>query len=541
MSVSSNSQEKNIEAGLDIEAAAKEVELVDNQRPAVFKTLLHELTCILLFTLTVGCATISTGAYQISVDTIAQDFDVNGGRLTWSVAAVSLANGASLLVAGSISDIVGRKNCIVLGLVGYSVATLIAGFMHSFVSLCVFRGLSGFFLAFAVPSSGGLLSSFYSPSVRKNRAMACFAAGSPIGMAVGLVVGGVAVQALSWRAIHYFFAIVYGLMSVLVVLFVPNDGALKFSKDLLKDAGKRLLRVDYVGGLMSTISLILILFALNQSSVPATGWNTGYIIATLVVGCVLLIAFVIYEIYVPKNPMMPMFVWKNRNFSLSMAVMGFCWMCFIGCSTYFSILYFEQVLRYSTLHTAACVLPMAVCGVLANFVAAMILHIIPGKIILTFATLSFLAAAIIWATITEHVSYWRGPFEAYCLSVIGADLAFNVVNMITINSVNVELQSSAQGILQTTTQVAGALGMALASTIVQQKNPAFGQPIDYSKPSVVTELFHSFRYAFYFAIGCASAAAVISLFVRVGTSGTKKALQEKAKYDLEHQEDYEKK
>lgn len=544
-SSSRNLRESYLQEHIDPEKATTNTndngdnDTIDNSRPKVFKNLAHEITCILIFTFAVACTSISTGAFQISLDQLSSDFNVSGGRLTWSVGSISLANGSFLLLSGSISDVVGRKNCIIFGFVAFAISALIGGFMKSFIDVCIFRAIMGLSLAFAVPASGGLLSSFYPVSLRKNRAMACFSAGAPLGMVAGLIIGGVCAEVLNWRCIHYFLAIVYGIIAILAVILVPADVKVNkqfFQRELLY----RLAKVDYGGGFLIATSLTLIVFALNQSGVPKDGWKTDYIIATLVVGIVLLIAFIVYENYIPKRPLMPMFIWRSTNFSLAMATMSCCWMSFLGVLTYFSILYFEQVLNYSPLHTTACILPMGIFGMMVNAIAAMILHIVPGRIIMTFACGSFLAAALLWATMSQHQNYWRAAFEALCFAVLGADLSFNVVNMVTVNSVNDELQGTAQGVFQTITQLSAAVGLALSNTIVQQKYPPFGGEVDLSNKQEVKQLFHSFKYAYYFAIGCSSAAIVLSAFIKVGTAGSREAAKEKANYDLKNKENYEK-
>ncbi|GMM34317.1 Amf1 protein [Saccharomycopsis crataegensis] len=533
-----NSRETTIPNPDDLEQPQQNpsVQDINNRRPAVFKNSLHETACVLIFTLAVGCTSIAVGNFQITLDHLAKDFGVSGGTLAWSVSSINLANASFLLLAGNISDIIGRKNCIVGGFIWFTIASLICGFMHNYIAVVVLRALMGIAVSFSVPSSGGLLSSYYPISVRKNRVMACFAAGAPVGFCAGVVSGGICAEYLSWRASQFFLSIVYGCVSIITILIVPTDSKVtKENKHILH----RLSKLDYGGGLLITAALTLVVFAFNQSSVPVSGWDTSYIIATLVVGLVMIICFIFYECHIPKRPVMPMFIWKSRDFSLAMVTVFFSWMCFNGVLTYFSILYFEQILNYSPLHTTACILPMTICGIIVNILAALVLHLVPGKLLLSIATASFAASAIIWATMDQHTSYWRGPFEAYCLAVIGADLTFNVVNMVTVNSVNNELQGAAQGIFQTMIQISTALGLALSNTIVSQKFPQFAKGVDLKNPQEVKELFHSFKYAYYFAIGAGGMGIIVSLFVKVGRSGTDEARRKKEEWDLKNKEYYE--
>lgn len=505
----------------DVESLAQ---TINNSRPEVFRSNLHEFACVLVFTFAVACTLISVGLFQISLNELLDHFSVNGGRLTWSVLSLNLANGALLLLAGRISDIIGRRRCVWAGFGAFLVFALVGGFMKSFVAVVVLRALMGASVAFCVPASGGILGLVYPVSIRKNRVMACYAAGAPIGFCTGIVAGGICAEYLSWRATHFFLAIVYGFLTVIAFYVVPMDQE-------KRQIRKELQNLDFIGAFLATAGLTLVLFALTQSGVPVEAWKTGYIIATMIVGGVLLILFVLYESYIPTNPLMPMFIWKNKDFLVAMLTVLLSWMCFQGVLTYFAILYYEQILNYSPLHTTACVTPMAVFGVMINLIAAFILHIVPGRVILVFALGLFLASALLWATMLQHDNYWRGQFEAFCFAVMGADFMFNVTNMVTVNAVPRLYQGTAQGIFQTVIQLLTALGLALSTTIVTQKFPAFATGVDLLDEEQVKQLFHSFKYAYYFAIGVAALGTVLSIFVKIGTSGTKDAAEKKAEYD----------
>ncbi|ODQ78573.1 hypothetical protein BABINDRAFT_162780 [Babjeviella inositovora NRRL Y-12698] len=494
---------------------------ISEARPEVFTSAIQEYMVVMICTLAVAAASISGGCYQMSLEHTGKYFNINGGLLTWAIGANSLAVGAFLLLSGGVADAFGRKNSLIISIILYSVFNLITGFMQSFISLCIFRAFIGIFVSAATPASAGILGASYSPSKRKNRVMACFAAGAPLGYIAGLIVGGIATEYLSWRACHYFLAIVYIFLAPLIYFYVPQDATLDRKTVIAK-----LKSLDYFGAFLIISSFTLIVFSLTQVDVTQEKWNTLYIIACLVLGIVILGCFVVYEIYIPEDPLLVVELWKNRNFVIAVVCMGFCWMDFNAVLTYYATLYFQYIKDYSPLHTTAVAMPMGVAGVMVNVFAGLTLHLIPGRLLMMASTLSFLAAAIIWATMGYDRSYWSGPFISYVLSVIGADLAYNVVNMVSLSSVAKHLQSRAAGTFNTFIQLSASIGLGVSSAIVSATYPAFGTPEGYANK---LGLFKSFKNAYWFGAGCAGAALVLSCFLQVGTAGDQKDAERDAK------------
>ncbi|ODQ78572.1 hypothetical protein BABINDRAFT_39333 [Babjeviella inositovora NRRL Y-12698] len=490
------------------------VAVISEARPEVFKSGLQELTVVIICTFAVAAVSLSSGCYQMSLLSVGTYFDVNGGQLTWAIGSNSLAVGAFLLLSGGIADAFGRKNSLIVSMFLYCVFNLITGFMESFISLCVMRALIGVVISTATPAAAGILGSSYGPSKRKNRVMACFAAGAPLGFIGGLVAGGIAAQFLSWRAVHYFLAIVYIIFVVLIYFLVPQDKTLN-KKEVLH----QLKALDYTGALLIVSSFTLIVFSLTQVDVTQEKWNTLYIIACLVLGIAILGGFVAYEIYIPENPLLVVELWQNRNFVLAVVCIGFCWIDFNSIVTYYGTMYFQYVKGYSPLHTTVVTIPMSITGILVNLFAAFTLHIIPGRFLMIFGIFCFLASCLIWATMDYYRTYWTGPFICYVLAVIGGDLCYNVVNMVALSSVSNDLQSRAAGTFNTFIQLAASIGLGVSSAIVSAKYPEIGTPEGYANTH---GLFDAYKNAYWFGAGCAGAALVLSLFLKVGTAGDQK-------------------
>lgn len=485
---------------------------VTNARPEIFRTTLMEVLCIIVLTLAPVAGSISTGGMQICLDQIGTSFDVSGGTLSWAVASFSLASGSFFLFFGGVADIFGRRIMVVSAFAAYAVFSLISGFMHSYIVFCVFRALQGISVGAAIPSAVGILGASYRPGVRKNKAMAVFAAGAPIGFVIGIISGGISAQFLSFRAELFFIAIVYTFATVLALFVIPKQPKEEnLNWEVIKAGGKKL---DYGGTALAVTGFTLFVFSLSQAEAASEGWRTPYIIALLIVGVVIIALFTVYETYIPKHPLMPMSIWTSSYlFPLCMLIMSANWMNFTGTLSYYGTLYFEIIREASPILTTAYWVPQAVAGVLVNVVMAYTLHWIPGRILMLIATLAFTGSALIWSFIPLDALYWAFPFPAMILVVIGADIGYNVANMLTLTSVPPSLQSSAAGVFNTILQLSTAIGLSASSAIASGVSASREQPL--SKK----DLLDSYHAAFYFAVGVAGSSVIGALFLKVGTHG----------------------
>lgn len=169
----------------------------------------------------------------------------------------SLASGAFLLTFGKLADMFGRKSLFIIGMAGFTLALLVAGFATNAIYMDVFSGILGLFAAAVVPPAVGALGAVYEkPSKRKNLAFACFSAGNPLGFVGGMIISGVASHEYNWRASFWALAVVYAIFTALTIWTVPPDG---FARTPL--SMKEFQRFDLLG-----TALIIVGFAFFSSS-----------------------------------------------------------------------------------------------------------------------------------------------------------------------------------------------------------------------------------------------------------------------------------
>lgn len=193
----------------------------------------------------------------------------------------------------------------------FAVVSLGAGFSRTGLTLDILCGVLGIFSASAVPPAQGMLGVIYQkPSKRKNRVFGCFSSGNPLGFVMGAIFSGLATQIFNWRASLWLIALVYVVVTGIAVFTVPKDTAIKTQLD--KDTLKRL---DLPGTAMTIFGIGMFCAALSLGGDAPDGWETPYVLVLLILGVVLIVAFVVWEIRYPYA-MIDMKIFRDRDFSL---------------------------------------------------------------------------------------------------------------------------------------------------------------------------------------------------------------------------------
>ncbi|EGP83893.1 major facilitator superfamily transporter [Zymoseptoria tritici IPO323] len=475
----------------DDSAGLATIELINtnNGRPECFKSTTQEILFVLSATMAIAMSAFLTGAVTVTSASIGRSLDMTTAQITWITSALSLSSGAFLLPFGRVADLFGRKSLFVGSLFLFSIFCLAAGFSHDAMTMDVLNGVIGLFTASAVPPAVGILGVAYSkPSKRKNAAFACFSAGNPLGFAFGTIFGGVATQIVGWRGAFYLVALVFLIFTVVAFFCVPADFTAKEPLTF-----ETLKKFDFLGTVLTIAGIGMFSAALTMGSTD--GWTAPYVLSLLLIGLALIVTFIFWEMWF-EYPLMPMGIWKDRNFSLVLAILVLGFSAFTM-SSFFLSLYFQDVWHLSALMVAVYLLPMATNGVLVNIFAGWALHRISNKILMCAATLSFVLAFLLFALATDGQEYWKFYFPGLLLVVVGADMEFNVTNMYVMSSMPPEQQSTAGGIFQTVTKLCMTIGLALATAVFNsvQKRPALSGYWEEERQPYAAVYWSSFAFA----------------------------------------------
>jgi EmrB/QacA subfamily drug resistance transporter len=368
--------------------------------------------------------------------------------LSWVINAYTLVFGGMLLLGGRAGDLLGRRRMFVGGVALFTVASLAGGLAPSAGWLLAARVVQGLGGAAAAPSTLALITTTFTEPRERVRALAIFSGISSGGFSIGLIVGGLITDALSWRWVM-FINVPFGLA---VMLLAPRH---------LPEPERRPARLDLPGAIAATGGVAALVYAFIRAA--AAGWSDRVALATLAAGLVLIAVFVLVELRA-REPLMPLRLFADRN--RAMAYLNF----FIGPMAMFGMFFFltqflQVVMELGPLATGFAFMPMAVAMfTVTRFIPRLLPRCGPRGMAVTGTAL--MIAGLVWLTqVTEASAYASGLLAPMVLMGVGVGLAFSPLNVLVMSTVAPEDAGAAGGVLQTMQQVGASLGLAVLVTV----------------------------------------------------------------------------
>ncbi|KAK3386464.1 aminotriazole resistance protein [Podospora didyma] len=430
-----------------------------NARPAIFRSTVQEVLFVLTATMSVAMPSFLQGGTLVVSSFIKKDLDMTTSQLTWMTAASSLTSGSFLLFFGKVADMFGRRGIMLTSLFLFSIFALATGFARNAVTLDVLNGVMGLTAASTIPSAQGMLGSIYDkPSRRKNYAFACFTSGNHLGFVFSSIFSGIVTQFFGWPATFWLLAIVYLVVAIVACFTVPVDVSekLPLTRESLK-------QFDVVGALLTIGGIGLFTAGISIGPDAENGWKTPYVLVFILLGLAMVATFIWWESRF-EFPLMPLKIWRDREFSLLLGILLLGFGSFPSLF-FFAALYLQEIFQYSALITAVCLIPTAVSGVVVNFIAGKLLHKVSNKLLMGIGAAAFTVSFLLVAVQRLGASYWAFTFPAFTIVVIGTDLEFNVVNMYVISSLDKTQQSIASSVFQTTIKLSVTIGLGIFASI----------------------------------------------------------------------------
>ena len=435
-------------------------------------------------------------------------------NLQWIVTAYTLAVGGFLLLGGRVADLYGRKRTFLIGTALFGIASLITGFSNSETTMILARALQGLTAAFMSPAALSIVITMFKEGKERNKALGVWAAVAAGGAAAGVLLGGIITEYASWR--WNFF------INVPVALGVVYLG-LKHIPESTTDLGHR--HIDLRGATLVTSGLMLLVYGLTEA--PSKGWTSDNSIITLGLSAILLIGFIVNEIKV-KHPLMPLQLFKIRNV-LGANLTQFPITASLFSMFFFLSLYIQTILQYSPVKSGLSFLPVTIIiGIVSGIVSSLIARTGYKKILVIAPLVMALGLFILAKGTPVGGTYLGDVFPGLAVMAVGLGMSFVSLTIAATSGVPKHESGLASGVLNTSQQIGGALGLAILSGVSASKTAdvlekAQGQITPLVQADALVQGFHS---AFYVGAGFAVAASIFALFLVKDLSNTGKPLDQ---------------
>ena len=387
---------------------------------------------------------------NVALPTIGRDLHFSESNLQWVVTAYAITFGGFLLLGGRAADLLGRRRILMLGLAVFTAASLGAGLATSAGFLIAMRGLQGLGAAVVLPAALSIVMNMFAEGAERNKALGLWGGIGAGGATIGLIACGALTRYAGWEYI-FFLNVPVGAAALLLAPRIVPESRLRGARR----------RFDPLGAITVTGALLLLVYAISKA--PQAGWGSARTVALLAVSAALLLAFVVVETRV-EAPLMPLRIFRLRTVAVANGVgllLGGSFFAFIFIGT----LYMQQVLGYSALQAGVAWLAASLTSVaLAGLSQLLVTRISAGPVMAL--GMALIAGGILWATqVPVHGHFWSALAGPFFVAGAGTAFGFVPISIAGLAGVSGPEAGLASGLLNTSQQLGGAIGVAIASTV----------------------------------------------------------------------------
>jgi EmrB/QacA subfamily drug resistance transporter len=390
----------------------------------------------------------------VALPSIKEDLGFSDTSLAWVVNGYLLTYGGFLLLGGRLGDLYGHRRMFLIGISLFTVASLACGLSTTQGMLVLSRGVQGLGGAIASAVSLSLMVNLFTEPGERAKAMGIFGFVASGGGSIGVLLGGIITDVISW---HWIFLVNFpiGVLVVLLSLRLLPESHFASSAKL-----------DIAGAVTVTIALITAVYAIVNAN--ESGWTSAQTLGLLGVAAILLVAFLVIEVRV-KWPLVPLRLFKQRNLATA-DVVGVLWAAAMFTWFFLSALYLQLVLGYSPLEVGLAFLP-------GNLIMGILSIGLSAKLVMRYGFRLPLAAGLglaslgllLFARAPVDGTYMIDVFPSMVLLGLGAGMAFNPVLLAAMSDVGPEESGLASGIINTSFMMGGALGLAVLASIADSR------------------------------------------------------------------------
>ena len=432
---------------------------------------------------------------NVALPPIQSDLGFSQSNLTWVVNAYLIPFGGLLLLAGRLGDLVGRRTIFLVGLAVFTVASLVCGLAQSQEVLVGARLVQGAGGALTSSVILGIIVTMFREPGEQAKAIGVFSFVASAGASIGLLAGGVLTQGIDWHWIFYVNVPIGVATALLALRYVERD----------QGVGLR-AGADVAGGALVTAALMLGVYTILETS--KYGWGSARTLGLGALALALLAAFIVRESRT-ENPLVPLHIFRSRqivgaNAVQVLTVAGLFGMFFLG------VLYLQRVLGYDALETGLAFLPVSVLiGILSLGFSARLSQRYGTTAVLLPGLALIAVGLLLFARVPVDGSYVTDLLPALIPIGIGAGLFFPVLTTLAMSGVTPSESGLASGLVNTSLQVGGAIGLAVLATLSASRSDTLLADGE----STASALTGGYQLAFVIAAGLVVAAIVVALTV----------------------------
>jgi EmrB/QacA subfamily drug resistance transporter len=409
---------------------------------------------------------------NVALPSIGEALSFSQENLSWVVNAYVLTFGGFLLLGGRLADLLGRRRVFIFGLLLFAAASLAGGFAESEGMLIGARAVQGLGAAILSPAALSIVTTTFRDGAERNKALGVWGAVAGSGGAAGVLLGGVLTDGLGWEWVLWVNVPIGIAAAAIAPTLVAESRA---------EGDRRAF--DIAGALSVTAGLSIMVYALVDAT--DAGWGSTQTIGLLALAALLLVAFVAIELRSPQ-PLVPFRIFRLRTLT-GANVVGILIGASLFSMFFFISLYMQQVLGYSAIHAGLSYLPLALTIIITAGVASQLVTKVGFKPVLA-AGMVFIAAGLIWfGQVSVGGGFLTDILGPSLLAAIGLGLAFVTSTIAAVSGVDEHEAGLASGLINTSQQVGGALGLAVLASIANSvTSDASGPP-----PQALTDGFQA--------------------------------------------------
>jgi EmrB/QacA subfamily drug resistance transporter len=433
---------------------------------------------------------------NVALPSIKSDLGFSGTSLQWVVSAYAIVFGGTLLLGGRLADLLGRRRVFISGLILFAASSLLCGLAWSEGSLIAFRAVQGLGGALLAPAALSLLMTTFAEGRERNFALGIYGAASGSGAAVGVLLGGLLTSYLSWSWV-FFINVPVGIVAAALTPIVLSESRAQLARR----------HFDVAGAASVTAGLMLLVYAPTRAT--SDGWASARTLALLGAAAALLLVFVSIELRSP-SPLLPLRIFRLRTLRAANATMTI-----VGAVTFSEFflltLYLQEVLGYSAIESGAAFAGFALTVIVASNLAQLSVSRVGVRATLTLGLLTSAMSVALLTRLPVDGHYFSDLFAPFVLGGAGLGLSFVPITIASLAGVERAYAGVASGLMNTSRQIGGAVGLATVSAIAATSTNSYLDAHPALNVSSSAALDHGLRTALYVLLGLLILGAVVAV------------------------------